>query len=154
MASKRLQMFRYFKWVGVVACFFLIWAWVLSVTYPVRRIKGKAAIMLVSGGIHWSIYDSYEEMYFQTWLFGGSSSIFWLPRSTKDWSKGFSGQGSVFVPIWCILMAAAVPTYILWRRDKRYPPGHCRKCGYDLTGNESGVCPECGTPVSGGPSIA
>lgn len=25
------------------------------------------------------------------------------------------------------------------------PPNHCRKCGYDLTGNESGTCPECGT---------
>jgi len=23
----------------------------------------------------------------------------------------------------------------------------CLKCGYDLTGNESGVCPECGTSV-------
>jgi hypothetical protein len=25
-------------------------------------------------------------------------------------------------------------------------PGHCRKCDYDLTGNRSGTCPECGTP--------
>ena len=23
----------------------------------------------------------------------------------------------------------------------------CENCGYDLTGNESGVCPECGTPI-------
>ncbi len=23
--------------------------------------------------------------------------------------------------------------------------GRCQQCGYDLTGNESGVCPECGT---------
>jgi hypothetical protein len=23
----------------------------------------------------------------------------------------------------------------------------CGKCGYNLTGNVSGVCPECGTPV-------
>ena len=27
------------------------------------------------------------------------------------------------------------------------PEGHCRTCRYDLTGNVSGVCPECGTPV-------
>jgi DNA-directed RNA polymerase subunit RPC12/RpoP len=25
-----------------------------------------------------------------------------------------------------------------------FPPGHCRKCGYNLTGNVSGRCPECG----------
>jgi hypothetical protein len=27
--------------------------------------------------------------------------------------------------------------------------GHCRKCGYNLTGNVSGICPECGEKVSG-----
>ena len=27
-------------------------------------------------------------------------------------------------------------------------PEACHKCGYDLTGNESGVCPECGTKQS------
>jgi len=27
------------------------------------------------------------------------------------------------------------------------PPGHCRTCGYNLRGNVSGVCPECGTPA-------
>ncbi|HSZ55751.1 MAG TPA: hypothetical protein VK797_08830 [Tepidisphaeraceae bacterium] len=25
----------------------------------------------------------------------------------------------------------------------------CASCGYDLTGNTSGICPECGTPVGG-----
>jgi hypothetical protein len=25
--------------------------------------------------------------------------------------------------------------------------GHCQTCGYDLTGNQSGVCPECGALV-------
>jgi len=26
--------------------------------------------------------------------------------------------------------------------------GHCAECDYDLTGNTSGVCPECGSPVN------
>lgn len=25
--------------------------------------------------------------------------------------------------------------------------GYCEACGYNLTGNWSGVCPECGTPI-------
>lgn len=29
----------------------------------------------------------------------------------------------------------------------QYPDGHCQTCGYDLTENESGVCPECGADV-------
>lgn len=31
-----------------------------------------------------------------------------------------------------------------WRRSRK---GLCMNCGYDLTGNESGVCPECGSVV-------
>ena len=31
-----------------------------------------------------------------------------------------------------------------WRRRRK---GLCLKCGYDLTGNETGVCSECGTEV-------
>ena len=34
-----------------------------------------------------------------------------------------------------------------YRRYHRRKKGLCLKCGYDLTGNESGVCPECGTKV-------
>ncbi len=29
-----------------------------------------------------------------------------------------------------------------WRRRRQ---GRCQKCGYDLAGNVTGVCPECGT---------
>jgi hypothetical protein len=31
-------------------------------------------------------------------------------------------------------------------RQRRRRTGLCSRCGYDLTGNVSGVCPECGTP--------
>ncbi len=30
-------------------------------------------------------------------------------------------------------------------------PHHCAECGYDLKGNASGVCPECGTMLFGPP---
>ena len=32
------------------------------------------------------------------------------------------------------------------RRDALRQRGLCMECGYDLTANASGVCPECGTP--------
>jgi hypothetical protein len=32
-------------------------------------------------------------------------------------------------------------------RDAEYYHPHCGGCGYDLTGNVSGVCPECGQPI-------
>ena len=34
-----------------------------------------------------------------------------------------------------------------WRRRRRAAAGHCQECDYDLTGNVSGVCPECGTKI-------
>ena len=42
----------------------------------------------------------------------------------------------------------AIPTVLLLQRHRRIPVGHCRRCGYNLTGNVSGVCPECGTPIA------
>ena len=37
----------------------------------------------------------------------------------------------------------------LWIRPRieRMLPHLCPACGYDLTGNQSGVCPECGRAV-------
>ena len=35
-----------------------------------------------------------------------------------------------------------------WLRRSTGKTGHCQSCGYSLTGNTSGVCPECGTAVN------
>ncbi|MCB9850951.1 MAG: hypothetical protein H6817_09645 [Phycisphaerales bacterium] len=35
--------------------------------------------------------------------------------------------------------------HVKWRKHRA--PGSCSQCGYDLTGNTSGVCPECGRPT-------
>ncbi len=57
------------------------------------------------------------------------------------------------LPLWIPFLLFAVPTmylwwmYLWWADRRCIPPGHCRKCGYNLTGNVSGVCPECGVVV-------
>ena len=51
----------------------------------------------------------------------------------------------VMLPFWLLLLLTAIPTAWLWHRDRRrIRPGCCLRCGYDLTGNTSGVCSECG----------
>jgi hypothetical protein len=54
-------------------------------------------------------------------------------------------------PQWPFVAAAALPPAVgvvrRRRRRVRAVPGACRNCEYDLTGNISGVCPECGTRV-------
>ncbi|MCO6438474.1 MAG: hypothetical protein J5J06_15395 [Phycisphaerae bacterium] len=60
------------------------------------------------------------------------------------------------VPSWFLLAAGVTPLLLLVAseiRRCRIPPGHCRKCRYDLTGNTSGICPECGTPIPPEPSL-
>ena len=52
-------------------------------------------------------------------------------------------------PLWPIAVAGAiVPMRAYLRRRQSRWAGLCRVCHYDLTGNASGVCPECGTAVA------
>ena len=44
-------------------------------------------------------------------------------------------------------IVAARGSWALSVRRHRRSLGRCPDCGYDLTGNTSGVCPECGTAV-------
>ena len=59
-----------------------------------------------------------------------------------------AGPGWVRVPLglpFCIVLVASAALW--WLDRRRIPAGHCRKCGYNLTGNGSGRCPECGEAV-------
>jgi len=60
----------------------------------------------------------------------------------------------VMVPWYAILlMTAAVPLLRLRRAPRnRRRRGGCAACGYNLTGNVSGVCPECGAAAGAVPS--
>jgi len=58
---------------------------------------------------------------------------------------------SLRFPIWQVAIVAlslyCAWVYRLMRHRRLIPPSHCRECGYDLTGNLSGVCPECGVRI-------
>lgn len=66
---------------------------------------------------------------------------------------------SMAIPIWMVILAlAAAPvTWVAFRAPpfirrhsltaRRLRRGLCIRCGYDLTGNVSGVCPECGAAL-------
>ena len=48
-------------------------------------------------------------------------------------------------PIFALVSGAIVG---LMCRPTGHPAGHCKRRGYNLTGNTSGTWPECGTPIS------
>ena len=91
-------------------------------------------------------------------------SLFWadgtpVPRGTPDGP----GQRVVTLPGWhvtdvsvgALVLATGVPAVLplvvrarrAAARRRRSRAGLCATCGYDLTGNASGVCPECGSAV-------
>lgn len=53
------------------------------------------------------------------------------------------------IPLWPLIVAMML--FYGWReyvgRKRRESDHECHRCGYNLTGNVSGRCPECGTPV-------
>jgi hypothetical protein len=61
-------------------------------------------------------------------------------------------RSTVELPLWpTFVLLACYPTIAFirgpvrrWHRRRR---GMCAQCGYNLTGNVSGICPECGSPV-------
>ena len=61
---------------------------------------------------------------------------------------------TISVPYWMLFAVGMVAPLMCclgflrrFRRRRLSHRGRCERCAYDLTGNTSGVCPECGTPV-------
>jgi len=63
----------------------------------------------------------------------------------------YDGQWAVVLSCWYVaLFLAVLPLWWIVRRRraaKRAMIGGCLHCGYSLTGNTSGTCPECGTAI-------
>jgi hypothetical protein len=79
----------------------------------------------------------------------------WDMSVTQFHPNGETAESRTWVaPMWVLyllllaLPAARVAAVI--RRRCRRQSGCCTHCGYNLTGNTSGVCPECGTATRAG----
>ena len=75
------------------------------------------------------------------------------PYRIQDWFDNHDvvrvGLVAVFYALSGYLIGMAVSTWATRRmRSHRIAAGHCEQCGYDLQGNASGRCPECGVPVA------
>ena len=106
-----------------------------------RRTKGHPLLWLIVLGATgayttWMTVDSVRLAVWVTRTAGrvaGAWQFFWLTV--------FAVAGLVM-----LYHAARVARLCLrmYAPGAKLPPGHRRRCGYYLTGNVSGVCPECG----------
>jgi len=93
-----------------------------------------------------------------SYVFALSWTVSWMQKSAFEIpfvdAQGNTGTIYLFslysmvVRIPLILLCFGVYAFFM-RRTGNHADGHlrCRKCDYDLTGNTSGVCPECGEMV-------
>jgi hypothetical protein len=87
---------------------------------------------------------------YTTWTAVESVGLAVSVARTNGWAAG------AWMFVWTAIYAGAGPALLYyaarvarlcWRMyapTAPFPPGHCRRCGYNLTGNVSGACPECG----------
>jgi hypothetical protein len=139
---RRSRLRRATKWLGLFCCAILVAAWGLSLFSYFGHV-GVTGIRYIG---HGQAYITYHPR--------GQTGLGWQFQRIDfgcDWRLAhrvdFGQLARWWIPLWMPLLAIAVPTGWLWIRDRRPPPGYCPECCYDLTGNTSGVCPECGVSI-------
>jgi hypothetical protein len=140
------------KWSGTLACLLILTAAFLGLKWRNIRIGFAESGVQVSGGSlellwkgGWKIKPGINlGPTYRTW---GDVLEIWRDSALVPYRQSFTPgyMECVSLPLWIPFVLIGLPTGWLWWRDRRrVAAGCCAACGYDLTGNVSGRCPECG----------
>lgn len=148
-------------WGGMLIVSVLAIAWVLTVPVMGGRAvdivcAGHKVVFKCQGGKLYFLRPSPDPLGYASRQFY-AQPVAIDPKQRDLWAYGIClphrvslrlVHTGIVIPIWLPLVAVGVPTALLLfgmrcvRRDRC----HCDSCGYNLTGNISGICPECGSP--------
>jgi len=134
----------------VLLAFLAVAVWAASITCFVRiPIAPDRAVAIGGGSLSFQSGPAFESGGPMNWVLRSAWSGFSLGESGEFWA-GWPGGQSSYANYWpigppVILLVALVLGIFLDRR-RQVPAGHCDNCGYNLTANQTGKCPECGTP--------
>ncbi len=141
--KQRMQWRWWAKWVFTLGLAWAGWLWVVSGTWASELLLGHQGVHMGAGTL---TIEFHREPFEVDWQ--------WLevvPRGTFHWLvAGYKSTPSYVcldLPGWVPIVGLAACAATLWRADHRPAEGSCRTCGYNLTGNTTGVCPECGKPI-------
>jgi len=128
----------------IIAATCLISIWILVLGKPTKH----TMFGIYSGGVGSSTWrDSIVSDDDRLRLFVNDDPIHWWPTWGTDNARLRQAiRFTAFLPLWIPLVVCIAATIVVFRRT-RMTPTSCGGCGYDLTGNVSGVCPECGERV-------
>ncbi len=135
-------------------------------TNPVLAILGfsNPITIVLSWGLPWLFLckDGFNGMSPGKWLMG-VQVVDRLTREPIGFWQSFKRNLILMVPVFPLIIALSMMsgkrlgdgwanTAVIWRKHRYEAPFEprgmfCHGCGYNLTGNVSGRCPECGLPV-------
>ena len=137
------------KWAGIVCCVVLATAWLATAWWTVGYSwRSQHVVSLRGGRFMWVNAKGVGS--------GAFARRERYPRLDWDLAMNLSSITAppyihapiIHLPLWIPLVASCAATLVWCHRVRPIPFGHCQRCGYDLTGNVSGTCPECGVEVS------
>jgi hypothetical protein len=143
---------RVLLWMSVAASVVVLAVWLASGWYTLCVNYYGVVVVDIERGCITVLKDLGSRRFFWGTEFwwalrpARGSSLRWTLPHTAQCAQSTCGiWGEINMPLWSLFLVAAVPMLLWVRRGRSHPPGHCAICGYDLTGNVSGVCSECGT---------
>ncbi len=144
------------KWVsGILVLMFFSTAALWAASYMRFYYRMPSALFYAqTGGVQIQLVSTPWEQnpdsvaYRRGWTHTGYRGL-----TTRWWPSHRRGAGFslTYIPLWIPTVLFAGTFVYVYRPYRRYKHrkrhGLCLSCGYNLTGNESGTCPECGTGV-------
>lgn len=136
--TKTRRLIKFAKWTAVVMFGLSLAAWLIA---------SKTVCFGYSNG--YGVCFGYGVAYISCEIDNRVCFFEFYEEST--WKFGFDQPALVLIPnfgisLWFLTLLAFNAWLVLCMADRLYrlSPGLCQNCGYNLTGNTSGRCPECG----------
>jgi hypothetical protein len=150
--TKRTYRVRKIKWIGTALVLAVSAFWVASLFGLVKYTYYPHDPRTYRSDYHWSLSVGRGCVILDEMVWGDAfpwHQVYLDRDDIINWPhrQRFAADIETFIPIWPLILLLAGPVILCWRLDKPAQAGLCR-CGYNLTGNVSGVCPECGAKIN------
>jgi len=139
------------RWAATIACLLVAVAWMASTRWPMAKSFSSFRVEAYGGLLIIFVWGDGPEIRSSSSLVAVSLGTFGLEWPVASFDR--NGFTYLSIPFWTCFLPLAALTAIAWtQRPRRFRPGECPSCGYDLRGNTAQTCPECGRASSAAPA--